>query len=231
MKIQIWLLIFCFGFTALQCEEARDRDLRCILEKTFLSPQMEPVLNMLVLDATSASDKELDPTRAIEQFKEQFSEEAVQAEFREIFSVFSDREIQEIRKIHENPAYEKYMQQSCQIFPKGFEIMKGMFREIIAQNGVAKEMEKLASSFLEITQANFEQEVKDSSKPLVVDVYSSSCPPCKLMEPILQELSYEFGDSVRFVKINCDSEVDLARKYSDLPLKKPWKKKSPKFLW
>lgn len=214
MKTKIWLLAFCIGASPLCCEESqtRNQDIQCILEKTFFHPQMDHFLNMLVLEATSAGEKTLNPSETIERFKERFAEEATQAKFREGYSIFSDAEVREIRKIFENPAYEKYMQCGGEVFQKILPIAKEMFKEIVDENGVAKSAEKLGSNFLEITQANFQKEVKGSSKPLLVDVYSSSCPPCRLMEPILEELSQEF-ESIRFVKINCDTEIELARKY------------------
>lgn len=206
-----WLFIlFCIGSITLHSVEPRDQDLQCILDKTFLSS--DQLLSMLALEAAQASEKSIDSAKAVETFKKQFFEEKAQGKFREVYSIFTNAEMREIRKIHESPAYQKYMQETGKTFPKSLEILRGMFREIVHQDGVAKDMEKLAPSFLEITQANFQEEVNQSSKPLIVDVYSSACPPCRLMEPILEELSQEF-EEIRFVKINCDTEAELARKY------------------
>lgn len=213
MRTGILLLALCIGTSPLYCEETRSQDLQCILERTFLHPQMDQFLNMLVLEATSAGEKTLDAKEAIGKFKELFAEEATQVKLRDAYTVFSDAEVREIRKIFESPAYEKYMQHGGEAFQKNLTVLREMFKEIVDQNGVVKSMEDLGSDFLEITSANFEKEVKESSKPLVVDFYSTSCPPCRLMEPIFEELSQEFGETVRFVKVNCGAEIELARKY------------------
>jgi thioredoxin 1 len=62
-------------------------------------------------------------------------------------------------------------------------------------------------------QTNYQKEIAESTKPLIVDVYSNACPPCRMMEPIFEALSREYKDSIRFVKINCDTESELAKKY------------------
>lgn len=47
----------------------------------------------------------------------------------------------------------------------------------------------------------------------VLDFWAEWCPPCKLMDPLVQELEKEFAGKVEFVKINVDEQGDLAQKY------------------
>jgi len=65
-----------------------------------------------------------------------------------------------------------------------------------------------------VTKANFEQEVKNSDKPVVVDVYATWCGPCKMMAPLFAELSKEMESSHKFAKLNIDEERDLAIQYN-----------------
>lgn len=67
---------------------------------------------------------------------------------------------------------------------------------------------------LELTSTNFELEVTQSSKPVVIDVYAVWCGPCKQMLPIFEELNKEFGTQYKFVKLNIDEERDLAVQYN-----------------
>lgn len=66
---------------------------------------------------------------------------------------------------------------------------------------------------IDITNANHEQEILKSSKPVVVDVYASWCGPCQLMAPIVDQLEKEMGARYKFAKINVDEARDLSIKY------------------
>ena len=64
-----------------------------------------------------------------------------------------------------------------------------------------------------ITENNFEQEVLASDKPILVDFYSSTCGPCMMLSPILEELS-ESQTDYYIGKINVEESMPLAMKYS-----------------
>ena len=64
----------------------------------------------------------------------------------------------------------------------------------------------------EVTKDNFETEVLRSDRPVVADFYADWCGPCKMLRPILEELSSEKED-VKFVSINIDDEDELVEEY------------------
>ncbi len=67
-------------------------------------------------------------------------------------------------------------------------------------------------SVLTITQNNFEAEVLNSGKTVLVDFWASWCGPCRMMAPIVDEIAEEREDIV-VGKINVDEEPELATAY------------------
>jgi thioredoxin 1 len=65
---------------------------------------------------------------------------------------------------------------------------------------------------VKITSANFDAEVKNSEKPVLLDFFANWCGPCKMLAPILEEIASE-NDSFKIGKINVDEEGELARAF------------------
>jgi|SRR5581483_6901076 len=63
-----------------------------------------------------------------------------------------------------------------------------------------------------ITPTNHEKEIKQSSQPVILDIYATWCGPCQQMEPILQELEKEFGNLYKFAKLNVDEGREISIK-------------------
>ena len=63
-----------------------------------------------------------------------------------------------------------------------------------------------------LTSENFDREVLNSDKPVVVDFWATWCGPCMMLSPIMEELDGEMPD-VKFCKLNVDDERDLAIEY------------------
>lgn len=65
---------------------------------------------------------------------------------------------------------------------------------------------------VKITEANFEKEVIQSEKPVLVDFWASWCGPCMMQGPVMDELAEE-RDDIKVGKINIDEEQALAVKF------------------
>ncbi|MEC9400689.1 MAG: thioredoxin [Myxococcota bacterium] len=66
---------------------------------------------------------------------------------------------------------------------------------------------------IEITASNFDNEVKNSDVPVILDFWAPWCGPCKSITPILEKLSGEYGGKVKVGKVNIDSEPALAQAF------------------
>ncbi len=64
-----------------------------------------------------------------------------------------------------------------------------------------------------ITADEFDEKVLKAEKPVLVDFYADWCGPCKMMAPVLDELSGEKADEISIYKINVDNNRELAQKY------------------
>ena len=65
---------------------------------------------------------------------------------------------------------------------------------------------------LKITEKNFEEEVLNTEKTVLIDFYADWCGPCKMQSPIIDKLAEERTD-IKVGKINVDEEQELASKY------------------
>ena len=65
---------------------------------------------------------------------------------------------------------------------------------------------------INITKENFAQEVLHSEKPVLLDFWASWCGPCRMLAPILEELSGQHPE-LKIVKVDVDENRDLALQY------------------
>jgi thioredoxin 1 len=65
-------------------------------------------------------------------------------------------------------------------------------------------------NIIELTEANFEQEVLKAAGPVVVDFYAPWCGPCKMLAPLLEQLAGELAGKLKFVKLNVDNAPELS---------------------
>lgn len=68
---------------------------------------------------------------------------------------------------------------------------------------------------IDVDDTNFDKEVIEKSKeiPVVVDFWSSWCPPCTILTPILNELTKEYNGKFILAKVNVDFAPEKSRKY------------------
>lgn len=65
----------------------------------------------------------------------------------------------------------------------------------------------------EITEQNFEKEVLNSKDTVLLDFWASWCGPCRMLSPVIEEISNEYFDKVKVGKVNVDEQSELAQKF------------------
>lgn len=68
-------------------------------------------------------------------------------------------------------------------------------------------------SVLTLTKDNFDQEVLNSDKTVLIDFWASWCGPCRMVSPIVDEIAEQAGDTLKVGKVNVDEESDLASQF------------------
>lgn len=66
---------------------------------------------------------------------------------------------------------------------------------------------------LELTKDNFEQEVLQASEPVIVDFWATWCAPCKMIAPIVEEVSKSYSGKCKVAKLNIDDAMEIATKF------------------
>ena len=66
---------------------------------------------------------------------------------------------------------------------------------------------------LKITSENFEREVLNSDKPVLIDFWAPWCGPCRMLSPTISEIAEEYKDKVKVGKVNVDDQAVLAMEY------------------
>jgi len=65
----------------------------------------------------------------------------------------------------------------------------------------------------ELDSGNFNKEVNNTEKLVLVDFYATWCGPCKMLAPVISEIAEEYKDKLEVYKVNIDENQELALKY------------------
>ncbi len=71
----------------------------------------------------------------------------------------------------------------------------------------------MSETVQKIESGKFQEEVVRSKLPVVVDFYADWCGPCRIISPVIEQLSKEYSGRVKFVKVNTDDNQELASQF------------------
>jgi len=65
----------------------------------------------------------------------------------------------------------------------------------------------------EFNESNFQEQVVEADKPVLVDFWAEWCQPCRLLAPTIDQIADEFSDTIKVGKVDIDNNRDIAMKY------------------
>lgn len=70
-----------------------------------------------------------------------------------------------------------------------------------------------SNAIIHISDESFEEEVLKADQPVLIDYWAEWCGPCKMIAPVLDEISQEYADKLKVVKLNIDDNPETPPKY------------------
>lgn len=201
----------------------REDDLKVIIEQTFLRDnQFDKAAVSLSLIRQGIDPSELTiPVEAIAaRIDQEMQSEEIWDELADPYRSFSDEELSELRQIFEKESFLKYSTQSFSILKANMHVMDRVLNKVLEESvelsdvsvrkvhGIQTTIQP-ESEILKITKDNFHEEVEESEKPVIIDVFASWCRPCQSLAPIFESLHEKYQEHCRFGKVDSDEEEML----------------------
>lgn len=217
------LLFLSICISQIYCSEAtierpaeytqKEKDILEFIRVSTLQPeQIDTLIPALVQGVIAFSQQEIDAEQVATQAKATLLSEGFLEQFIPAFDkVFTHEEIQQLVGYFKSSAMRKYYQHSQATCGQIFVKINPMIQEI-ANSLANPATPRKDDQVLTISNDNYQTEIEESDLPVLVDVYSSFCPPCKTLAPIFSELSSKYAGNIKFAKINVDEEFALCQK-------------------
>jgi thioredoxin 1 len=72
----------------------------------------------------------------------------------------------------------------------------------------------MSDKTFEVTEANFQKEVLESTEPVLIDFWAEWCTPCKMIGPLVDQIADEYKGKVRVGKLDADANPDVLMRYN-----------------
>lgn len=208
-----------FGSVNYSLSDAYPRDTAELIRLALLDPdEIEGIVTFLTEQMIAGMEKDAPSDEIASMVKERiFSDAFVYKLVPSFQEAFSHEEILSLILCFKNDAVKKYFSLENELMQPLFEAIGTVIEEVLEPlpSKVAILSDEPADPLM-ITEANYQELALGSDIPVVIDVYTDWCAPCKDMAPIIDELGQSLSGKIKFLKLNAAEEATLA---NDLNIK------------
>lgn len=189
------------------------QQLHSLFQQEFLEAHHN-VLDLAICQRLIASKPGMNADELKERFKQAISTPEMQQRFASIYaSIFNEKDLQQAQSLLQDERYLEFRRKislaNDVCFQESTKILGGLVLD-----GAPAEPEKTRKTSIIHVHANNFEEIINTSKPVVLEAYTSWCGPCKRMAVLIKELNQEYGDKYQFAKLNAEKEASLAKSLS-----------------
>lgn len=186
------------------------QQLQNLYQQEFLNAQHN-VLDLAVCQVLIASRPGMNPNELKERFKQSIATPEMQQRFLSIYaSIFKEQDLQQALSLIQDERYLEFRRKLSLANDICFQESTKILGELIA-DGEPAEPEKAKKASIIHVHANTFEDIINSSKPVILEAYTSWCGPCKHMAVLMKELNQQFGDVYQFAKMNAEKEKSLTK--------------------
>lgn len=85
---------------------------------------------------------------------------------------------------------------------------------VLARKAIENQEVKMSDKVQDVTDQSFEEEVLNSSQPVLVDFWAQWCAPCRMLAPTIDQVAEDFAGRAKVVKLNVDDNMGTSAKYN-----------------
>jgi len=167
--------------------------------------QIDPMLTQSVQMAISTTKSNKNADQIVSEVKKKMLNTDFLKKLAQPFDkIFTHEEIKVLIAYYKSDALKKMYKTATETILPIYTAVQDLVSDIIKPS---LSLDKVIT----LTEQNYQKEVKEFSGSSLVEVYSTFCSPCQTLAPIFSEISNDLSDKVKFLKINLNSEMNLAK--------------------
>lgn len=190
--------------------EAKKKDILELIRVSTLQPeQVDVMVPALVQQSLMSKKSDGNAQEIIAIAKQRALSDAFLEKLAAPFDeTFSHEEIKKLIGFYKSEEMRKFFKTYTKTSAPVYPALNLLIEEVVSS---ATKTVPESDRVIAATKENYQKEVQECDQPVVLDVYSSFCGPCKTIAPIISELSNELSGKVKFIKLNVDQELAISQ--------------------
>ena len=185
-------------------------ELQFVYHEDFLDAPDHDLLDLAIFQAIDSSKSGLTFIELKDKFKLAVASPEEELRFLSVYSsLFNEEELKEASALFQDERYIKLRKKLALAHFICFQEAENILDNLVSIPE-PEVVEVIKRSFVHVHQNNFD-ELINSDLPVIIDVYTDWCGPCKHLAFVMKELHHEYGGVYQFAKLDAENEKKLAR--------------------